>query len=69
MMVGRAAEIGSVAVKDVMTVERYSHVMHIVSNVSGKLAADKNGFSTLYASRFPSAPSSGAPKDSRHADH
>jgi anthranilate synthase component 1 len=59
--VGRAAEIGSVAVNDVMTVERYSHVMHIVSNVTGKLAADKTVFDALRLA-LPVGTVSGAPK-------
>src|SRR6185295_14148624 len=59
--VGRAAELGSVKVDDVMTVERYSHVMHIVSNVTGKLAAGKTVFDALRLS-LPVGTVSGAPK-------
>jgi anthranilate synthase component 1 len=59
--VGRAAELGSVRVNDVMTVERYSHVMHIVSNVTGKLAADKTVFDALRLA-LPVGTVSGAPK-------
>ena len=59
--VGRAAELGSVAVNDIMTVERYSHVMHIVSNVTGKLAADKTVFDALRLA-LPVGTVSGAPK-------
>lgn len=59
--VGRAAELGTVAVNDVMTVERYSHVMHIVSNVTGKLAKDKTVFDALRLA-LPVGTVSGAPK-------
>jgi anthranilate synthase component 1 len=59
--VGRAAELGSVQVSDVMTVERYSHVMHIVSNVTGKLAPDKTVFDALRLA-LPVGTVSGAPK-------
>jgi anthranilate synthase component 1 len=59
--VGRVSEIGSVKVTDLMTVERYSHVMHIVSNVQGTLARGKNGFDVFRAT-FPAGTVSGAPK-------
>ena len=59
--VGRAAELGSVAVSDVMTVERYSHVMHIVSNVTGKLAKEKTAFDA-FRMALPVGTVSGAPK-------
>ena len=59
--VGRAAELGSVQVSDCMTVERYSHVMHIVSNVTGKLASDKTVFDALRLA-LPVGTVSGAPK-------
>jgi anthranilate synthase component 1 len=59
--VGRAAEIGSVTVSDCMTVEKYSHVMHIVSNVTGKLARDKTVFDALRLA-LPVGTVSGAPK-------
>jgi anthranilate synthase component 1 len=59
--VGRAAELGSVQVNDVMSVERYSHVMHIVSNVTGKLASDKTVFDALRLA-LPVGTVSGAPK-------
>jgi anthranilate synthase component I len=59
--VGRAAELGSVRVNDVMTVERYSHVMHIVSNVTGKLAPDKTIFDA-FRMALPVGTVSGAPK-------
>jgi anthranilate synthase component 1 len=59
--VGRVARVGSVKISDVMTVERYSHVMHITSNVTGELA---EGFSALDALRvsLPVGTVSGAPK-------
>ena len=59
--VGRIAEIGSVEVNELMGIERYSHVIHIVSNVRGKLAADKSPFD-LFVSAFPAGTVSGAPK-------
>jgi anthranilate synthase component 1 len=58
---GRIAEIGSVKLTDKMIVERYSHVMHIVSNVTGQLKAGKNAFDVL-AATFPAGTVSGAPK-------
>jgi len=59
--VGRVAEIGTVEVNELMAIERYSHVIHIVSNVRGKLAADKSAFD-LFVSAFPAGTVSGAPK-------
>ena len=59
--VGRVAVIGSVEVNELMAIERYSHVIHIVSNVRGKLAADKTPFD-LFVSAFPAGTVSGAPK-------
>jgi anthranilate synthase component I len=59
--VGRVAEIGSVTVTDHFFVERYSHVMHIVSNVEGKLAANRDALDAL-AAGFPAGTVSGAPK-------
>lgn len=59
--VGRVAEIGSVEVNELMAIERYSHVIHIVSNVRGMLAADKSPFD-LFVSAFPAGTVSGAPK-------
>ncbi|MEO2069113.1 MAG: anthranilate synthase component I [Desulfurobacteriaceae bacterium] len=59
--VGRVAEVGSVKVTDLMVIERYSHVMHIVSNVVGKLREDKDVFDVLRAC-FPAGTVSGAPK-------
>ena len=59
--VGRVAEVGSVTVTEKNVVELYSHVMHIVSNVEGKLANDKNAMDALIAG-FPAGTVSGAPK-------
>ena len=59
--VGRAASAGSVRVTDSYTVEFYSHVMHIVSNVVGHLADDKDALDALFAG-FPAGTVSGAPK-------
>jgi anthranilate synthase component 1 len=59
--VGRVAEIGSVEVTELMGVERYSHVMHIVSNVRGLLSPGKSGFDVFRAA-FPTGTVSGAPK-------
>jgi anthranilate synthase component 1 len=58
---GRVAEIGTVAVTDKMIVERYSHVMHVVSNVTGQLKQGSNAFDVL-AATFPAGTVSGAPK-------
>jgi anthranilate synthase component 1 len=59
--VGRIAEYGSVRVTDFMTIERYSHVMHIVSHVSGKLAGGRTAFDVMRAT-FPAGTVSGSPK-------
>ena len=59
--VGRVAEIGSVKLTEKMVVERYSHVMHIVSNVTGKLRPEFDALAALAAS-FPAGTLSGAPK-------
>jgi anthranilate synthase component 1 len=59
--VGRVAEYSSVQISDVMKVERYSHVMHITSNVSGKLRQGKTAFDALRAG-LPAGTVSGAPK-------
>lgn len=59
--VGRVAEIGSVKVTDNMAIERYSHVMHIVSSVEGKLKDGLDGIAALRAT-FPAGTLSGAPK-------
>lgn len=59
--VGRVAKIGTVSVTDQFFVERYSHVMHIVSNVEGELADGKDALHAL-AAGFPAGTVSGAPK-------
>lgn len=59
--VGKVAQWGSVHVDELMIVERYSHVMHIVSNVVGTLAEGKNAFDVLRAA-FPAGTVTGAPK-------
>ena len=59
--VGRVAEIGTVTVTDQFFIERYSHVMHIVSNVEGKLAGNRDALDAL-AAGFPAGTVSGAPK-------
>ena len=59
--VGRVAAAGSVKLSDVMTVERYSHVMHICSNVTGRLADAKTAVDALKAA-LPVGTVSGAPK-------
>ncbi len=59
--IGRIAEVGSVELTDKMIVERYSHVMHIVSNVKGKLAQGQSCMDVLKAT-FPAGTVSGAPK-------
>ncbi len=59
--IGRIAEIGSVKVTDQMVIEKYSHVMHIVSNVEGKLRPGMGPIDVLRAT-FPAGTLSGAPK-------
>jgi anthranilate synthase component 1 len=59
--VGRVAQTGSVKVTDNMMIERYSHVMHIVSNVEGKLKAGMDAIDVIKAT-FPAGTVSGAPK-------
>ena len=58
---GRVCTSGTVVVDELMVIENYSHVMHIVSNVVGDLAADKTAWDLLTAS-FPAGTVSGAPK-------
>jgi len=58
---GRVCEIGSVKVDELMTIERYSHVMHIVSQVSGRLLKGKSVYDVIRAT-FPAGTVSGAPK-------
>lgn len=59
--VGRVAKYGSVDISDVMVIERYSHVMHITSNVTGQLTDDRDAFDAL-AACLPAGTVSGAPK-------
>ena len=59
--IGRVCDFGSVQVKDLMIIERYSHVMHIVSQVEGKLSAGKTPFDLMRAT-FPAGTLTGAPK-------
>ncbi len=59
--VGRISKFGSVRVTDFMTIERYSHVMHIVSHVTGELSPDKTAFDVMRAT-FPAGTVSGSPK-------
>ncbi len=59
--IGRVCDFGSVAVNEFMVVERYSHVMHIVSNVTGKLQSKRNAYDLMRAT-FPAGTVSGAPK-------
>ena len=58
---GRVAQAGSVCVDPYRVIERYSHIMHIVSGVSGKLAPGKDAFD-LFAATFPAGTLVGAPK-------
>jgi anthranilate synthase component 1 len=59
--IGRVSQSGSVRVTDNMTIERYSHVMHIVSNVEGRLKPNMHAMDVLKAT-FPAGTVSGAPK-------
>jgi anthranilate synthase component 1 len=59
--IGRVCDFGSVQVKDLMFIERYSHVMHIVSQVEGKLSPEKTNYDLMRAT-FPAGTVSGAPK-------
>jgi anthranilate synthase component 1 len=59
--VGRLAKFGTVELSDVMVIERYSHVMHITSNVTGQLTEDRDAFDAL-AACLPAGTVSGAPK-------
>lgn len=59
--IGRVSRYGTVEVTELMTVERYSHVMHLVSEVSGELDPSRSSLDALYAS-FPAGTVSGAPK-------
>ncbi|MEY4939652.1 MAG: hypothetical protein RIQ93_1387 [Verrucomicrobiota bacterium] len=59
--IGRVCQYGSVKVPEMMVIERYSHVMHIVSQVEGRIAADKTAYDLMRAT-FPAGTVSGAPK-------
>ena len=59
--IGRVCEYGSVHVRELMVIERYSHVMHIVSQVEGVLSADRTAYD-LMRMTFPAGTLSGAPK-------
>lgn len=59
--IGRVCDFGSVAVKDLMIIERYSHVMHIVSQVEGHLSSTQTPYDLMRAT-FPAGTLSGAPK-------
>jgi len=59
--IGRVCEYKSVKVSELMTVEKYSHVMHIVTDVSGRLKAGKDAFDVIRAT-FPAGTVTGAPK-------
>ena len=59
--IGRVCQYGTVEVLDYMAIERYSHVMHIVSQVVGTIRPDKNAYDLLRAT-FPAGTLSGAPK-------
>ena len=60
--VGRVAKVGTVRVTEKMVVERYSHVMHIVSNVEGELDSDRADLVDVLCAGFPAGTVSGAPK-------
>jgi anthranilate synthase component 1 len=59
--IGRVCQFGSVNVPEMMIIERYSHVMHIVSQVEGQITADKTAYDLMRAT-FPAGTVSGAPK-------
>src|SRR5205085_29028 len=59
--VGRVADFGSVEVTELMNIERYSHVMHLVSAIKGRLSAGRDRFDAL-AACFPAGTVTGAPK-------
>lgn len=59
--VGRVAEYASVEVSELMVIERYSHVMHIVSNVCGEMREDQSAYDAMRAT-FPAGTVSGSPK-------
>lgn len=59
--IGRVCRYGTVTVPEMMVVERYSHVMHLVSQVEGKIAADRSAYDLMRAT-FPAGTVTGAPK-------
>jgi len=59
--IGRVSKYGTVAVKNLMHIERYSHVMHMVTNVQGEMREDKTAFDAMM-SILPAGTLSGAPK-------
>jgi anthranilate synthase component 1 len=59
--IGRVCEFGTVQVSDLMVIERYSHVMHIVTQVEGKLSPDRTAYDLMRAT-FPAGTLTGAPK-------
>lgn len=59
--IGRVSQYGSVNVRDLMVIERYSHVMHIVSHVEGQIRPEYDAFDLMRAT-FPAGTVSGAPK-------
>ncbi|MNB85799.1 Aminodeoxychorismate synthase component 1 [compost metagenome] len=59
--IGRVAAYGSVSVPELLTVERYSHVMHLVSQVEGRIASGKDAYDVM-AALFPGGTITGAPK-------
>jgi anthranilate synthase component I len=59
--IGRVCDFGSVRVRDLMVIERYSHVMHIVSQVEGRLSQDRTPYDLMRAT-FPAGTLTGAPK-------
>src|SRR5690606_28566324 len=58
---GRISAYGTIAVKELMVIERYSHVMHLVSQVEGQLADGKDAYDVI-AAKFPGGTITGAPK-------
>ena len=66
--VGRVSKPGTVEVTQILDIERYSHVIHLVSHVTGQLRDEYTNYDALRAC-FPAGTVSGAPKDSRHGDN
>ena len=65
---GRVADYGSVEVTELMIIERYSHVMHLVSGIKARLKPGKDRFDAL-AACFPAGTVSGRPEGARDGDH